>query len=304
MTYKTIFDEESMFDEESSSLNIPRFVTQGSEKSWKNTISMLEYVAQFAVAGNMTAWMTENGKILKHGIVEPRSDRSAVQAYLKGRELIEKKGKEDEAIKSLTRAIEKYDRHAQAYERRGFINFRLKNYEDAVYDFTKSIDFSPSNPESYLGRGNIFRLDKKFEEAIKDFDMCIKTSIPLQPIYWQARRLKAECHFELKDYKGALADLKFFCNRKFKDGNPNIVYKRLVWFNYGKALLEVEQFEEAYNAFDQVLQIEEGKDKISEADKYLYRGIAREKAGKNGFIKDWKEAEKLGSKKATQLLKR
>jgi len=155
-----------------------------------------------------------------------------------------------------------------------------------------------------LGRGNIFRLDKKFEEAIKDFDMCIKTSIPLQPIYWQARRLKAECHFELKDYKGALADLKFFCNRKFKDGNPNIVYKRLVWFNYGKALLEVEQFEEAYNAFDQVLQIEEGKDKISEADKYLYRGIAREKAGKNGFIKDWKEAEKLGSKKATQLLKR
>ena len=137
-----LLDEESIFDEESSSLNVPRFITQGSEKSWKNTISMLEYVAQFAIAGNMTAWMTENGKILKHGIVEPRSDRSAVQAYLKGRELLEKKGKEDEAIKSLTKAIEKYDRHAQAYERRGHINFQLKNYDDAIYDFTKSIDFS------------------------------------------------------------------------------------------------------------------------------------------------------------------
>lgn len=299
-----LLDEEAIFDEESSSLNVPRFITQGSEKSWKNTISMLEYVAQFAVAGNMTAWMTENGKILKHGIVEPKSDRSAVQAYLKGRELIEKKGKEDEAIKSLTKAIEKYDRHAQAYERRGFINFRLKNYDDAVYDFTKSIDFSPSNPEPYMGRGNVHRLQKKFEEAIHDFDMTIKTSIPLEPIYFQARRFKAECHFELKDYKGALPDLKFFCNRNFKEGNPNIPYKRQVWFNYGKALLEVNEYEKAFNAFDQVLMLEEGKDRISDADKYLYRGIAREKAGKNGFIKDWKEAEKLGSKKATKLLKR
>jgi len=299
-----LLDEESIFDEESSSLNVPRFITQGSEKSWKNTISMLEYVAQFAVAGNMTAWMTENGKILKHGIVEPKSDRSAVQAYLKGRELIEKKGKEDEAIKSLTKAIEKYDRHAQAYERRGFINFRLKNYDDAVYDFTKSIDFSPSNPEPYIGRGNVHRLQKKFKEAIHDFDMTIKTSIPLEPIYFQARRFKAECHFELKDYEGALADLKYFCNRNFKDGNPNIPYKRQVWFNYGKALLEVGEYEKAFNAFDQVLILEEGKDRISDADKYLYRGIAREKAGKNGFIKDWKEAEKLGSKKATKLLKR
>ena len=29
--------EEEIFDEESSSLNVPRFITQGSEKSWKNT---------------------------------------------------------------------------------------------------------------------------------------------------------------------------------------------------------------------------------------------------------------------------
>ena len=259
---------------------------------------------RFAIAGNMTAWMTENGKILKHGIVEPKSDRSAVQAYLKGRELIEKKGKEDEAIKSLTKAIEKYDRHAQAYERRGYINYQLKNYDDAIYDFTKSIDFSPSNPEPYLGRGIVHKLNKSYDDAIKDFDLCIKTSIPLQPIYWHARRFKAACHLAQKDYEGSLPDLKFFCNRVFKNNDPNANYKRAMWFDYGKALLEVKQYEEAFNAFDQVLQLEEGKDKIKDADKYLYRGIAREKAGKNGFLKDWKKAEELGSKKAPALLKR
>ena len=303
--YKSdILLDEEIFDEETASLIVPRFITQGSEKSWKNTISMLEYVAQFAVAGNMTAWMTENGKILRHGIVEPKSDRSAVQAYLKGRELIEKKGKEDEAIKSLTKAIEKYDRHAQAYERRGHINFQLKNYDDAVYDFTKSIDFSPSNPEPYLGRGNVHKLKKNYDDAIKDFDMSIKTSIPLQPIYWQSRRYKAACHIALKDFSGCLPDLKFFCNRNFKNNDPNAHYRRAMWFEYGKALLEVKEYEQAFHAFDQVIEIEEGKDKIKDADKYLYRGIAREKAGKNGFLKDWKKAVELGSKKAPALLKR
>jgi len=303
--YKSdILLDEEIFDEETASLIVPRFITQGSEKSWKNTISMLEYVAQFAVSGNMTAWMTENGKILRHGIVEPKSDRSAVQAFLKGRELLEKKGKEDEAIKSLTRAIEKYDRHAQAYERRGHVNYQLKNYDDAVYDFTKSIDFSPSNPEPYLGRGNVHKLKKNYTEAIKDFDMAIKTSIPLQPIYWQSRRYKAACHVSLKDYAGALPDLKFFCNRVFKNNDPNANYKRAMWFEYGKALLEVKEYEQAFNAFDQCILLEEGKDRIKDADKYLYRGIAREKAGKNGFLKDWKKAQEFGSKKATQLLKR
>ena len=299
-----LFEEEEIFDEETASLSVPRFITQGSVKSWKNTISMLEYVAQFAVAGNLTAWMTENGKILRHGIIEPKSDRTAVQAFLKGRDLLEKKGKEDEAIKSLTKAIEKYDRHAQAYERRGFINYKLKNYDDAIYDFTKSIDYSPSHPQSYLGRGTILKLQKDYTAAIKDFDMTIKTSIPLEPIYWQGRRYKADCHLSLKDYEGALPDLKFFCNRNFKNNDPNVVYQRLMWFNYGKALLEVGEYENAFNAFDTVINMEEGKDRISQADKYLYRGIAREKAGKNGFLKDWKEAQKLGSKKAIKLLKR
>ena len=299
-----LLKEEEIFDEESASLNVPRFITQGSEKSWKNTIGMLEYVAQFAIAGNLTAWMTENGKILKHGIVEPTGDRSAVQAFLKGRELVEEEGKEDEAIKALNKAIEKYDRHAQAYERRGHINFHLKNFDDAIYDFSKSINFSPSNPEPYFGRANVKKVKKDLKGAIKDFEMTIKTSIPLQPIYWRARRMKAKCHIELKDFEGALPDLKFFSNRVFKNNDPNKAHQREMTFLYGKVLLEMQDYENAFNAFNKVMDIEDGKDNISEADKYLFRGIARKNAGKNGFLKDWKEAQKLGSEEAVELLAR
>jgi len=299
-----LLNEEDIFDEESYSLTVPRQIIQGSEKSWKNTISMLEYVAQFAVAGNMTAWMTENGKILKHGVVEPTGDRTAVQAFLKGRNLGEEKGKENEAIQSLNKAIEKYDRHAQAYERRGNINFQLKNYEDAIYDFTKSIDFSPSNVEPYFGRASVKVALKDLKGAIEDFDLAIKTSIPLQPIYWKARRAKANCHMLLDDLVGAIQDLKFYSKRNFPKDHKGRLYQREMTFHYGKALLEVGQPAEALEVFQTVFEIKEGKDKISDADKYLYRGIARKSAGKNGFLKDWKEAQKLGSKEATKLLKR
>lgn len=298
-----LLKEEEIFDEASSAIDVPRFITQGTEKSWKNTFSLLEYIAQFAVAGNFVAWMTDDGKILHHGVVEPRSDKVAVQAYLKGRDLMQKSGKEDEAKAALSKAIEKYERHALAYERRGQVNLMLKNYEDAMYDFTKSIDFTYGHPEPYLGRAKVHIHNKNREAAITDLEQAIKKSIPLQPIYWKARRLKADCHLKLKDYQGALPDLKFFSNRQFMIEDPNYLVKRGVSFKYGKVLLETGDFQEALNVFDSVLKMEEGSDKISESEKILYRGIARKKAGKTGFLKDWQQAAKLGSVQADKLIK-
>jgi len=295
--------EEDIFDEATSALSVPRFITQGTEKSWKNTFSLLEYIAQFAVAGNFVAWMTNEGKIMHHGVVEPQSDKVAVQANLKGRDLMEEHGKESEAKAALSKAIEKYERHALAYERRGQVNLILKNYEDAMYDFTKSIDFAFGHPEPYLGRARVYIHKDDFKGAIADLEQAIKNSIPLQPIYWVARRLKADCHLKIEDYNGALPDLKFYSSRKFKAEDPNFLMKRGVSFKYGKVLLETGNFQEALTVFDSVLEMKEGNDKISESDKILYRGIARKKAGKTGFLKDWQQASKLGSTEADQLIK-
>ncbi len=301
--FDVLLIEEDIFDEATYALDVPRFITQGTEKSWKNTFSLLEYIAQFAVAGNFVAWMTDEGKILHHGVVEPRSDKGAVQAYLKGRDLMEKSGKEGEAKAALSKAIEKYERHALAYERRGQVNLILKNYDDAMYDFTKSIDFAFGHPEPYLGRARVHIHNKDFNAAIADLEQSIKKSIPLQPIYWVARRLKADSHLKINDFKGALPDLKFFSNRQFKIEDPNYLVKRGVSFKYGKVLLETGDFQEALTVFDSVLKMEEGSDKISESEMILYRGIARKKAGKTGFLKDWQQAAKLGSVQAGELIK-
>lgn len=298
-----LLNEEDIFFEESASLDIPRFIVETPEKIWKNTVKLLEYSAQFAVAGSMSVWKISNGKLLDYKHIEPKGDKVAIQAFLKGRQLVETEGKETEAMQALNKAIGKFARHALAYERRGHINFRLGNYDDAMYDYSKSIDINPRNPESFLGRAKIKIMRNELEAAISDLDLATKQSIPHQPIYWVARRLKADCFMILGNHEKAIFELKLFTKRAFTSDNPNYKWRKNALVNYGKMLLEVESYSEAIKAFNAAVKIQEGKEHTSEADQYLYRGIALKKAGKKGFVKDWKEAAHLGSEKAALLLK-
>ena len=81
--YKTdiLLSAEEMFVEESFCLSLPRVVVYGPEKKWKATISLFKYLAQYAVAGSLSAWLID-GKIIESLIIEPHSDKIAVQAFL------------------------------------------------------------------------------------------------------------------------------------------------------------------------------------------------------------------------------
>ncbi len=299
-----LLEQEDVFDEENLCLDIPRFITQATNKEWNNTINLLSYVAQYAIAGNFRAWKLENGKCLDSTFIEPEGDKAAIQQFLQGRNLIKEDGKEDEANKALSRAIEKFERHAFAYERRGFVNYRLGNYKDAIYDYTKSIDICQNNAEPYLGRAYSHRKLGDIQAAIADLGMACKKSIPHQAIYWQARRLKGELHLSLKEYEKAMFEFKMFTNRAFDKGNPNFARRKQVFALYGKALIGAGQYKEAIDMFNNSLAIEEkGQEKAPAASEpLLYRGIARQKAGQKGFVKDWKEASELGSVEAKELL--
>ncbi len=299
-----IFEPEDIFDKESLTLEIPRYVKEVSEKVYKNTISLLEYCAQFAVTGSIRAWMSDSGKIMHYNLIEPLSDKVAVQSFLKGRKLVKVKGKEDEAIAQLTRAIEKYDRHAQAYERRAKVCFFLKNYHDAHRDYTKAIGIDPTIPTAYYGRAKVYIINKEWEKAIEDLELGLKKSIALQTMYWKARRLKAQCHFELKQYDKAAFDLKLFVNRKFSPEDSNFKHKRWAHFFYGKVLDKQQKHLEAIDQYNKALDIAPyGPNDVGDAEILRLRGLAKKAAGKNGFLKDLKEAQKLGDKKASTILK-
>ncbi len=283
-------------------LDFDRMVTQASPKYFRNTVDLCNYLVQFAISGVIGAWMVDEGKVLAAHTIEPESEKIVVQAFLKGRQLSNEKGKEKDALESLAEALKKYDRHSQAYERRGHINYRLGNLEDAIYDYEKSIRLDSRNADSYMGLGTIKFKQKKYKDAAENFDLATKSALALQPIYWIARRLKATSHIKMRDFEKAEFDLRLFTKRKFNPDDPNYEHRQWAFSQYGMVLLELGKHEEAIEAFDQALNTGDKKTGKVRAGQLLNRGIAKHKAGGSGYLSDWKEAAHLGDSKAKKLL--
>ncbi len=297
-----VFNAEDVFSEEDFSLTVPQQKIMNSEKSWRSTTALLEELAQFAVSGNIWAWCIDDGRLLETMNIEPDSDKAAVREYRKGRSLVGQKGKEQEATKALSRAIEKYERHALAYERRGYVNYKLTNYNDALRDFSKSIRYNPHNPDAYYGSGKIKMLKNEWDNAVVDFDMAVKTSLPLQPLHWLARMKKGESYYHAKKYKEAAYELRLFLKRAFSETDPNFDRRRRASYLLGKALLALNDAPAALVAFDQTLAIPAGIELVPEAEGLLQRAIARHRVGKPEYAHDLKAAAKMGSSEAARLL--
>lgn len=219
-----LFTAEQVFSEDGYALTVPQQTIMSTQKRWRSTTALLYEVAQYALAGNVGAWWVQNGKVLDQHLIEPKTDKAAVSEYLRGRELVQQGGME-QASEALTNAIEKYARNALAYERRGYVNYKLTNYNDALYDFSKSIAIYDYNPEPFFGRGKVNMLKNEWESAILDFQNTIDRSLAVQPIYWLARLRKADCLYHAKRYTAAITELKLFLQRSFSENDPNIRFR-------------------------------------------------------------------------------
>lgn len=297
-----LFKPENVLDEADFSLTVPQQTIMGTDKQWRTTTALLEELAQFAVVGVIRAWSVDTGILLHDLTIEPKSDKVAVLEFRRGRELTEQEGMEDEAAQALSRAIERYENHALAYERRGYVNFKLKNFNDAHYDFSKSIDINPNNPEPFYGRGKVRMLKNDWDGAASDYEQAVKKSIALQPLYWRSRLHRGECLYHAKKFKESAAELKLFLQRNFQKHDPNFDRRRRGWFMYGKSLLEISDLTGAIDAFNMALSIKEGAEWAPEADNLLQRGICKHKAGKKEFASDLAAAAEMGSEEAAKLL--
>jgi tetratricopeptide (TPR) repeat protein len=210
---------EEVFNAESYTLDVPQQVLMSTEKHWRSTTALLKEIAQYALAGNVGAWWVNSGQVLAQYTIEPQSDKTAVMEFLRGRELVQQGGMEM-ASEALSNAILKFERNALAYERSGYVNYKLKNFKDALYDFSKSININPGNPEPYYGRGKVKMIMNDWETAVVDFDAAIKGSLAVQPMHWLGRLRKAECLFHAKRYSEAIPELKLFLQRQFTDSHP------------------------------------------------------------------------------------
>jgi len=296
-----IHKELEFLDHERFMINIPRHVGNYTDKVWKNSISLFQNCAEFAVSGRIFAWKIDSGEVLEYELIEPSGDRSAVLHFKKGKKFMEG-GQDEKAMKSLSLSLEKYQKNALAYERRASVNLLQKNFAEAMRDFHKCIHIDDTVAEAHFGIAKLHMRNGEYDEAMPFLENCIKYSIALQGLHWQARRAKAEIHMKRKEFVKAAFELKLLSKRRFSENNPNYAWKRADYFNYGLCLFEMENFEEALPAFTRALQLQTGKDDIPEGEKLYYLGLCKKKCGKNGYISDLKKATELGYERAGQVL--
>lgn len=205
---------ESIFKEEELSLDVPRTVLPSTERLWLNTLNLMQRVVTFSIAGSINMWRLNAGVLVDHYKLEPKSDRTTVQLFNRGRELVDQRDNEEEALKMMTKVLGRFERHAQAYERRGFVNYRLGNDKDALYDYSKSISINPLMPESHYGRGLVNLRQGNLEAAAADFEAVTKNSIPHQSIYWIAQVALGDVYSKLGRPADALRVFGMFSKRK------------------------------------------------------------------------------------------
>jgi len=250
----TLIDHETMFNREKTNFTIPRLVTQSGVKTWSHTMSAFEFLAQFAVSGNIHAFMTENGKILQKFHVEPTNEKIAVQAYQSGKSLIKCVETRQEALTHLDSAISAYDQHAMAYAKRGYVKYLLEQYEGAAKDFEKSIAFDELNPEPYIGRAMVKNINGDAVGAISTLDEALKLCFPLQSIHWKIRRIKGHLLQKENRLLEAALEFKLFLNRQFEPGDPNFSWMKIIMWDYANVLYAMDEYEDAYKWLDLIQQ--------------------------------------------------
>lgn len=297
-----IFLAEDIFDEEDLCLHLPKLIVQASKKRWKNTINLFRHITEFAIAGSIDAWLLDGKDLLEKHHLEPDGDKTIVKEYIKGRQLANEKKAMDEAMKALDRVIEKFEKHSMAYERRGYVNYQLKNYDDALYDYNKSIQLYERKPDPYYGRALTYLAQKKYEDAIVNFESVTKFAMPIEPLHWYARKQKAQVHFKLKQYDHALKDVAAYVKRNFRADSPHIKHQSAMKYFQGQILMELERFDEAIKVFDELEKNWADIPELEKIELFANRGISKKRAGKRGFKKDLQFAAENGSKKAKKIL--
>ncbi len=243
---------EVIFKEDEMTLDVPRTVMPSTERLWLNTLNLLERVVTFSIAGSLNLWRLDAGMMVDHHKLEPKSDRTTVQLFNRGRELVDQHDHEQEALNMMTKVVGRFERHAQAYERRGFVNYRLGNDKDALYDYSKSITINPLMPESYYGRGLVHLRQGQIAEASADFEAVTRNSIPHQAIYWMAQVALGDTYLDLGRPADAMRLFSMFSKRKQRIASLDR-YDRRVAFQLGQLYVKAGRTNDALAAFEQAL---------------------------------------------------
>lgn len=108
----------------------------------------------------------------------------------------------EQALALFEMAIISNPQYEHAYHNRGFLKYKMKNYNEAIIDFDKAIELKNDFRLSIYFRGCCKRLLKDHKDALKAFDKAIELEPNNHDGYWSRGRTKLDMGL----YKEALND--------------------------------------------------------------------------------------------------
>ncbi|MBN1472136.1 MAG: TonB family protein [Syntrophaceae bacterium] len=123
------------------------------------------------------------------------------EAFKKGRQKIENREFE-EAIDTLSAAINIYHKHSPSFYLRGLAYWASGNNNKALLDFKRAIKLDPDVAIYYNIRGSVYSSMENFENAIEDFSRAIEIKPDLTEPYFN----RGDAYRLSTNYEDAIAD--------------------------------------------------------------------------------------------------
>ena len=135
---------------------------------------------------------------------------------------------------------------AQAYARKGNLNYQRQEYTEAIAAYSRSIELAHDVALTYLLRGNAFAATGRHQEAIEDYNIVEAKLMQSNCSNWDTVYFnRGNSKAELSDYEGALRDYTEAINL-----SPNLVQG---YYNRGNIYLDLYRFEEALLDYDHII---------------------------------------------------
>jgi len=193
LSYKpeVLFGEDPEEEIDFLHIELKREVHEATDKTLSHTLSSLEKLLAYAMAGRIDVFILEAGELPRQKILQVDNDKSAVHAFNAGMEAVDEKRWED-AIGPLTDAIDSFPRHPWAYNARGHAYLEMGDLEKAEADLKVSKEMYPALPSHHLGLARISHARNERSATIDNCDRAMKGSIPHQAGHWISALFKAE----------------------------------------------------------------------------------------------------------------
>ena len=186
-------------------------------------------------------------------------------------------GRQQDAMKEYSKAIEIYPENVGVYIGRGNIYDDLGQYEKAIKDFDKAIELDPNYTIAYYNRGNEYKKLGEHEKAIKDYDKAIE----LDSNHEKAYNNRGIVYKKLGQHEKAMKDYD-----KAIELNPNDAN---AYNNRGIVYENLENNEKAIEDYTRAIQLNPEHKKA-----YLNRAGVYSAIGEEALAEaDRKKAEEL-----------